>query len=73
MTWIYADSSAVERFRYDKAAKLLIIQFKKGTVYQYSAVPEAVFTAFVSHVKAGGSAGQYFNSVIKDGYQYVQL
>jgi len=73
MTWVYADSSAVERFRYDKAAETLVIQFKKGTVYQYFLVPYPVFAAFVSHVKSGGSAGQYFNEAIKDCYQYVQV
>lgn len=73
MTWIYADSSAVARFRYDKATETLMIQFKKGTIYQYFFVPYPVFAAFVSHVKSGGSAGQYFNEAIKGCYQYVQV
>jgi len=73
MAWVYADSSTVERFRYDRSTETLEIQFKKGTVYHYFAVPETVFAAFVSHVKSGGSAGEFFNAVIRNCYQYVQV
>ncbi len=73
MTWIIANSSTVERFRYDLETQTLEIEFKKGTVYQYFDVPKNVFEAFESQVNSGGSAGQYFNSNIRGCFQYARV
>jgi hypothetical protein len=73
MNWIIANSSNIERFRYDPDSLILEIEFKKGAVYQYFDVPISVNEAFESQVNSGGSAGQFFNSDIKGYYRYAKI
>ena len=73
MEWILANSSNIEKFRYDASLLLLEIEFKKGAVYQYFDVPNSVYEAFESQVNSGGSAGQFFNSSIKGYYRYAKI
>jgi hypothetical protein len=73
MQWIVASSTNIEKFRYDMDSLILEIEFKKGTVYQYFDVPNAIYESFVSQVNSGGSAGQYFNSNIKGYYRFARI
>ena len=73
MDWINANSSNIERFRFDPQQLILEIEFKKGTVYQYFDVPQTVFDLFRDEVISGGSAGQFFNANIKGSYRYAKL
>jgi lysyl-tRNA synthetase, class II len=45
----------------------LEIEFTKGDVYQYLAVPTSVYKQLMS----APSAGQYFNQAIKNSYAYA--
>jgi len=73
MDWIMANSTNIERFRYDSNALILEIEFKKGAVYQYFDVPNSVYEAFESQVNSGGSAGQFFNANIKGYFRYAKI
>jgi hypothetical protein len=73
MSWIRANSTTIERFRYDLKNQILEIEFKKGTVYQYFDVPANIVEAFAAQVNSGASAGQYFNSKIRDCFRYVRV
>jgi len=73
MDWIIANSSNIERFRYDSNSSILEIEFKKGDLYQYFDVPSTTFDEFKSQVISGGSAGQFFNMYIKGNYRYAKV
>lgn len=72
MDWIIANSTNIERFRYDPETQTLEIEFKKGARYQYFDVPNVVFEEFVSICNSGGSVGQYFNFSIKGCYRFAK-
>ena len=73
MDWINANSSNIERFRYDPGQMILEIEFKKGTLYQYFDVPTSTYEAFKGQVISGGSAGQFFHANIKGVYRYARV
>lgn len=73
MDWVIANSTNIERFRYDPGSLILEIEFKKSSVYQYFDVPNSVYEEFASVVNSGGSAGKFFNSNIKGYYRYAKL
>ncbi len=47
----------------------LQLQFRKGAIYRYFAVPPAVFEALL----AADSKGAYFNRHIRDRFPYQRL
>jgi hypothetical protein len=61
MDWTNANSSNIERFKYDTSSRILKVEFKNGGTYDYFDVPESVFNA-MCHAP---SKGQYLASNIK--------
>lgn len=69
MNWVETpDSSTIARFRYLNEESVLEIEFKKGLVYRYFEVPEAVY----EQMQSASSKGQYFGSNIKGVYRYAR-
>lgn len=60
-------SSNVFAIGYDKANKILQVEFKNGSVYEYYEVPENVFLAFMS----AESKGRFIGNLYK--YKYRQV
>lgn len=58
------DSTAIASVGYDEATALMEIEFTSGEVYQYFAVPRAVYTGLVD----AESAGRFFREHIRDVY-----
>ena len=70
MDWIQTpESSNIVRFSYDKKSKVLQIEFKKSSTYQYFDVPERVFDA----MRSAGSKGQFLAQNIKGVYRYARV
>lgn len=69
MERIGVSSSNVESIGYDKSKKIIEIEFKKGSVYQYKEVPENIFNNFLY----ASSHGKYFNVYIKDKYLTTKI
>jgi len=63
------DSKVIAMFAYDLDALRLVIHFKSGGVYEYQAVPRAVFDGF----RAAASKGQFFRSAIRDRFTTRRL
>jgi hypothetical protein len=57
-------SSDIESIGYDEGTQTLEIEFKRGSAYQYFAVPREVYEAMM----ASSSCGKFFYSNIKDNY-----
>lgn len=66
MTWINVDSSCIQAVAYNSFNSVLQIRFNSDSVYQYSDVPANVFDSLLRSV----SKGLYFNSFIKDVYDF---
>ena len=62
------NSSQVDSFRYDPAAKVLSVTFKSGGEYHYSDVPQGVVDGF----KKAESAGKYLASSIKGKFKHAK-
>jgi hypothetical protein len=62
-------SSNLVSIGYDSETQTLEIEFVRGSVYQYSGVPEHEFQGLMS----ASSHGSYFHANIKDRYPYVKL
>jgi len=54
---------------YDPVTKELDIEFKGGTVYRYSDVPEHIYQGLIS----APSAGSYHHANIKNSFSFVKL
>lgn len=61
-------SSVLSSATYFLDAKLQL-QFHNGTIYQYFAVPPAIWTALL----AAASKGAYFNRHIRDRFPHLRL
>lgn len=64
MKWV--ESSNIDAIGYDTEAAELWIQFKSGSTYIYTSVPEAV----AGELELAASKGSYFNRAIKPTYQF---
>ena len=53
---------------YQARSRILEIGFQSGAVYQYLEVPRKVHEELIS----AKSKGQYFNSEIRDDYEFVR-
>lgn len=62
-------SSNLASVGYNAAAQVLEVEFRDGSVYQYSYVPDAVYRALM----AAGSHGKYFHAYIRDAYPTVRI
>jgi len=69
MSWIATpESSNIAGFDYIKEGKMLIVEFKNGTRYNYYDVPQIVFDG----MKAAPSRGQYLAKNVKGLYRYAR-
>lgn len=63
------DSSAILAFGYSEQFAVLDVQFQKGGVYRYFAVPRRLYELFL----AADSKGTFLNQQIKDRYPFLRL
>jgi hypothetical protein len=63
------ESTNIVETEYDTATKLLTVEFKNGTKYQYDDVPHEEYTRF----RLSESQGKYFTSQISKNYKYKKL
>ena len=64
MTMKPVTSSNIQAVGYSKESKVLRVQFKSNSIYDYSDVPETVFNTLM----ATSSIGSFFNREIKNSY-----
>jgi len=57
-------SSNIVAVGYDEDLQLLEVEFLNGSVYQYMNVPSVVYTQLIE----ASSAGQFFNTHVKNAY-----
>lgn len=69
MDRISVQSSNIRSIGYKTDRKVLEIEFKSGSIYQYSGVPEYEYEGLLN----SSSKGRYLNTHIKDRYAYIQV
>ena len=70
MNWIASpESSSVTQFGYERDARHLDVEYKRGVVYRYFDVPESTFVA----MQAASSKGKFVAEQIKGKYRYARL
>lgn len=69
MNMTAVSSSNIEAVGYSPIDKLLQVEFKNGTTYQYEGVPANIAQGLVD----ASSVGQFFNANVKDSYGYTKL
>ncbi|SDG22031.1 KTSC domain-containing protein [Methanolobus vulcani] len=57
-------SSDLKSVGYDSENKILEVEFNSGGIYQYSTVPEEIYSKLMS----SSSHGKYFHKMIRDKY-----
>lgn len=63
-------SSQIAKVGYNAETSTLTIQFKrKGSVYEYSEVPEIIYADMLN----ADSVGKYFHEIVRGRYAYRQL
>lgn len=62
-------SSNVDYFGIDKSAGKLFVQFRPGSCYIYSDVPEDI----LSHAEKAESIGKFISGYIARAFQYVKI
>jgi len=62
-------SSNLRSVGYDDATRTLEIEFRDGSLYRYSSVPESVYRSLM----AAGSKGSYFHAHIRDRFAYRRI
>jgi hypothetical protein len=69
MDWIDTpQSSNIVRFTYDDVSRVLKVEFKNGSVYDYFDIPEHVFNG----MQNAPSVGQYLAQQVKGNYRYAR-
>jgi hypothetical protein len=64
------DSSLIKSLGYDEPSQVLEVEFHRGAVYQYLAVPTSVY----EDLQSSESVGKSFNALVKtQGYEFKQL
>ena len=61
------ESTTLLSLAYDEARELLQLEFRSGSVYQYSGVPPEAHEALLN----APSKGSYFNKAIRGRFPYV--
>lgn len=69
MNWIAVDSSTISRMGYDDTRKVLSVEFKNGSRYEYYDLPANIF----QQMKAAASKGQFLSANIKGRYRYARV
>ena len=69
MNWITVDSSTISRMAYDEARRVILIEFKNGSRYEYYDVPTNIF----QQMRAAVSKGQFLSASIKGRYRYARV
>lgn len=69
MNWIAVNSSTISRMAYDAGRKVLAVEFKNGSRYEYYDLPTNVF----QQMTAAASKGQYLSANIKGRYRYARV
>jgi hypothetical protein len=62
-------SSNIRSAGYEPETKILEIEFRNGSIYQYLDVEAHIYQSLIS----AASHGQYFASTIKDNYRYLRV
>jgi len=62
------ESTTMRSVGYDQTEQILELQFQSGAVYLYLDVPPAVYRELLE----AESKGRYFNSEIRDAYEFVR-
>lgn len=62
-------SSVIQAYEYDTSQHTLRITFVSGKIYVYKAVPKQVYVG----MRGAVSKGKYFNSYIKDLYDFEEV
>jgi hypothetical protein len=63
------ESTTMRSVGYDRTEQVLEVEFQSGAVYQYLNVPPAISKELLD----AESKGQYFNSEIRDSYEFVRV
>ena len=63
------DSSNLASVGYDDKNQILEIEFNSGSIYQYSNVPQGVYSGLMSAESHGG----YFSAHIRNKYDYREI
>ena len=63
------ESSCLASVAYQAGARILEVEFRKGTVYQYLDVPAAVHDSLLK----ASSIGRFFATSIRDHFKYVRV
>ena len=66
---IMVDSSMVKSIGYDGDNRMLFMRFNNDTLFRYKNVPYSEYDRLINAV----SVGTYFNSKIKNVYEYDRL
>jgi hypothetical protein len=66
---ISVQSSLLATVVYHRSESILVLEFRDGASYQYFDVPAEIYTGLL----AAESKGSYFNSQIRDCFQYLQV
>ena len=66
--WQQADSSSIDRFRYDSANRRLWIRFHNGYTYYYSDVPATTYENFLR----ASSKGRFFIDNIRKRFEHTR-
>ncbi|MEK7152551.1 MAG: KTSC domain-containing protein [Patescibacteria group bacterium] len=69
MDRLLVNSSNIITVGYDKAAKILEIEFQSGNIYQYLEVPEPLYQGLMT----ASSKGQYFHDNILKEFDFREV
>lgn len=62
-------SSVIASAGYDRASKILALEFRQGSIYQYFSVPDRVYAELMT----APSKGKYFHARIKGRYRFKRV
>jgi len=69
MNWISTpESSNITRFSYDENNQVLMVEFKRGELYNYFDVPKIIFDQMIQ----AASKGQFLSQNVKKTYRYAR-
>ena len=63
------ESTMINKYVYNFAAKTLKVEFKGGSLYEYTNVDEEVY----DNLCKAESKGKFFNEQIKNNFEHTQL
>jgi len=69
MTVTAVHSTTLTRITFDEPKKVLGLEFRDGSAYQYFEVPTTVYKALL----AAPSKGSYFNQAIRGRFVYASM